>query len=368
MIRSPHAEAQLIIGHLAEVGCRRAGSPQEATAAAFVNARLRRVGMGVATQPLQITARRRHLFAAAAASGLFAALTAVLLPIPALALALATLAVLLLDTTIGPLIAFGPTYSSQTIVGTKEIAAGTSAGPCGPLRRVVLLAPLDSPMVMAGIAALAGPSWPAALTRIGALLIVALAALLDQLQPSRGWVLLAIPATILLALQLVAALRGPRPDRGDGGTGALATMLLAAQRLRELKRIELWAVALGATALDSGGLDELLQSYPFERTQTLVISLEQLTSGRLCYQTISSDPDQVGGAHIAAAAQSLAISLEARTSPAQLSLAAALRRHKLPTLALYSHAPRSPSPRRADPQLSEDAAQLIAAIIAQLEA
>ncbi|MBX0329086.1 hypothetical protein K2Z83_15515 [Oscillochloris sp. ZM17-4] len=229
----------------------------------------------------------------------------------------------------------------------------------------MLVAPLESPVVATGITALAGPRPAAAMSRIIALALVALAALTDQLAPHRGWVLLVVPASILLALQIVAALRDPQPDPRDGGVGALAAMLLAAQRLHDLEHVEVWAVAVGATSLDSIGVEDLLTTYPFERDHTLVIALEQITDGTLRYRVSAGESRREVDALVTAASASIALTIS-NGGPGDVgALAGPLRRRGMRAMTLYGHDERGL--RRTDPQLSETAASLIVAIVGQLE-
>ncbi|NTV64075.1 MAG: hypothetical protein HGA65_11145 [Oscillochloris sp.] len=362
---SLRTEVQLLIGHLTEIGTRRAGSPQEATAAAFINARLRRAGMGVSTQPLQVSSRRRRLYGTTAACGLFAALTAILLPTPALVLALAAAVILVIDATRGPLTIPGPRHASQTIIGTQAIAALQHAAPRLPRWRVLLLAPLDSSMATAGIAALAGPSFRVGMARLGALLLVALAAWLHRSHPERGWVLLVIPAVIVLALQIVAVLRGPALAQSDGSICALTTLLLAAQQLHDLQHVEIWAVALGSTSIDPASVEDLLGHYPFEPDHTLVIALDHLVAGQLCLAMNGRYSDQSLVKAISTSSLSLQIPIDLSPPLARLALTSALRHATLPTLTFYTL--DGPS-CRADPKVCEAAACLIKALVAQLEA
>jgi hypothetical protein len=363
---SPRDEALTIISHLAEIGPRRAGSPQEATAAAFINGRLRRAGMGVTTHSLAVSPRRRRLYGAAAAAGLFAALTAIFLPLPALALALAAIITLLIDATVGPLSQIRPSQASQSIIGTQAIAGGAGLASRSPRWRVVLLAPLDSPTVATGLSALAGPSRSAAIARVITLALVGLAAMAEILSPHHGWALVVVPAAILLALQLAGSLSGPRPTLRDGSLGALAAMVLSAQRLHDLKHVEIWAAAIGASSVDSGGVEDLLRLYPFERERTLIIALEQLDGGQLCYSLGTRRANREIASLAAAAFQ---ISAVERTRADGASLSEPLCRRGMRAISVYSHSDsrEAAATHRATAPLSEGAARLITAIVEQLE-
>jgi hypothetical protein len=365
VISGPRDEALTIISHLAEIGPRRAGSPQEATAAAFINGRLRRSGMGVTTHSLPVTPRRRRLYAVTAACGLFAALSAIILPTPALSLALVAIVALLVDSATGPLVSFGPHYASQTIVGTQAIAGGAGLAARVPRWRVVLLAPLDTPSAIGGLASLAGPGHSAAMARLVALGLVALAALAEQLSTQRGWVLLAVPAAVLLAVQLAAALRGPEPAALDGGVGALAALALAAQQLHELEHVEVWAAAIGAAAMDAGGVEGLLRIYPFERERTLIIALERIDCGRLHYSLGRGDAGLRALVAEAAAAAGGDVGEGPRTAGA---LSEPLARRGMRVISLASGTePGAGGGRQADPRIGEVATRLVVALVERLE-
>ncbi|WP_129626805.1 hypothetical protein [Candidatus Oscillochloris fontis] len=345
-------EARLIIRHLSEIGPRLAGSPQEATVAAFVNARLRHTGMGVSTNPLRLTPRHQRTYALAAAAGLVAALTALVLPIPALILALLGLLLLIVNQIVGPLVHMGKQLLSQTIVGNRAIfcAHSSALGPPPPRWRVVLLAPLDTTM--------APPSRWDLVGRVVALFVVVLAALLDLLLPARGWVLLSIPASLLLVIQILALLREPQPAPGDADTGALATLLLSTQHLRDMQRVEVWAIAVGASALDPAGIEEVLRIYPFDPNHTLLISLEHVGSGTLHYAL-----SQSATSHPLLTRATTFLHHHSQLAPLPQSV---FRHHldkqRLPHLTLFSTIPDRP-----DPDLSLHVAEMVAGIIAQIE-
>jgi hypothetical protein len=366
---SPRDEALTIISHLAEIGPRCAGSPQEATAAAFVNGRLRRAGMGVTTHSLGISPRRRRLYGVAAAAGLLAALSAIFMPLPALVLALAAIITLALDTWFGPLVQIGPRHASQSIIGTQAITGGAGLAPRAPRWRVVILVPLDSPTIATGLSALAGPGRSAALARVIALALVGLAALAELMSPHRGWALLVVPAAILLALQLAAALRGPLPASHASNLGAPAALVLAAQGLRSLEHVEIWAAAVGASSLDPGGIEELFRIYPFERERTLVIALEQLDGGELCYSVSARREHQQIVSLATAAGAAIQTAPVERARAEHALLIEPLRRRGIQTMVIYGHssARHAPATRQTAAPLSADAALLIAAIVEQLE-
>jgi hypothetical protein len=220
--------------------------------------------------------------------GLLAALITPLAPVPSLLLALLLLGATLYDALGAPIPPVGPRHASQNIVGTRAISGAGGLAPRAPRWRVVLVAPLDTPAAPRGLATLAGPGRGAALLRLAAPALLLAAALLIWLLPGRGpWWLLLLPAALIFAL-LVAGAMGRPPlaaPPADGGLAALAALVAAATRLGALERIELWAVAVGASGSDPRGIASLLRRYPFERASTLVIAIEQLAGEQLVYAT-----------------------------------------------------------------------------------
>lgn len=278
-------EIEELVDELAErIGLRRPTSPEEARAAAFVNGRLRRVGMGVSTYELRAVPRPGTGAALFGALGLMTALLALALPGPGLLLSLGLLAIALVDGLVAPLPTVGRRRVSQNIVGTRAVAGAGGLRPAEPHWRVLLLAPLDTPARQSGLAALAGRTRTATLTRLSAATLLVAGSLLEVLLPGPWW-LVQLAAALLFVLILAGATRPFTADPADGGQTALAALVAAVGRLGPLERVELWAVAVGAAGSDPGSVTSLLQRYPFERERTLVIALEQLVGGQLVYAT-----------------------------------------------------------------------------------
>lgn len=364
-----------ILTHLTEqVGGRRASSPEEAQAAAFVNARLRRAGMGVTTIPLQVALGRGWLLGPVACFAIAAALLTLWQPLLGLTLALAPLIVLLADSLIGPLAPLGARKASQSIVGTRSVEGGAGLAPRMPRWRVVVLAPLDTPLQLYGLAWLAGPARMAIGGRIAAVSLIVLAAGLALALGQPLWALLSLPAALYLVF-LLAGIRDRPPARiPDGGTGALAALLLVAQRLVNLERVELWVAAIGGTSTDTAGLAHFLDLYPFDTTQTLVIALENIAHGQLIYASregalIPRLADQLlVGLAVAADAADTLIDAEPRPRRIDGSLANLMRRHGYRALTLFS-SPATPGDTvDIDPRLVERAARLVVEMVHQLEA
>ncbi len=369
-------EIEALVDELAErIGLRRPTSPEEARAAAFVNGRLRRAGMGVSTYELRAVPRPGTGSLLFGALGVTSALLALALPGPGLLLSLGLLAVALVDGLVAPLPAVGRRRVSQNIVGTRAVAGAGGLMPAEPRWRVLLLAPLDTPAQQPGLAALASTTRAAVLSRLGAATLLVAGSLLAALLPGPWW-LVQLAAALLFVLILVGATRPFTADPVDGGQAALAALVAAVSRLGPMERVELWAVAVGAAGSDPGGVTSLLQRYPFERERTLVIALEQLIGGQLVYATaegaLRSRPADDLLVRLAAATDAADPQIDA--DPRRLTtdgiLASPLRRLGYRTLTIVaSPAPggvAAPAPPAA--RLVERVARLVTGIVQRLEA
>ena len=126
-------EIEGLLEHLAATAKERAPtSPAEAAAAAFVNGRLRRAGMGVSTYELRAVRRPGGAYMIVGALGLLAAALAPFAPLPSLLLALLLLGALLYDALGAPIPPVGPRRASQNIVGTRAVAGAAGLAPRPP--------------------------------------------------------------------------------------------------------------------------------------------------------------------------------------------------------------------------------------------
>ncbi|HEX5691019.1 MAG TPA: hypothetical protein VFX76_13490, partial [Roseiflexaceae bacterium] len=174
---------------------------------------------------------------------------------------------------------------SQNVVATR-------AAESVPRRRVVLLAPLDTPPVMSKWVRLLADDMRPQLGRLVAYSLMLLFALLAlsaavPLEVRRAlWFGQFAPAAYLVALAGVELwlLRAPSTPGAVNHAGALAVLLSSAEELPALDQTELWAVALGATS-SGAGLNDFLRRYPFDRDMTLFIGIESIGAGNLCYVT-----------------------------------------------------------------------------------
>lgn len=387
-VRDETREIEVLVGQLADqAGARAATSPGEATAAAFVNGRLRRAGMGVATYELRVAPHPGGAYLIFGALGLVATALSLLLPLPSLLLALNLLAWLAIDRFGAPIPPVGRRRASQNIVGTLAVAGAAGLQPVAPRWRVVLMAPLDAPHERRRLAALAGPERPAALARLAAALLVAAGAAAAMLL-SGPWWLIGLPGAVLCLLIAVAALLPATPTQGDGGVAALAAMVAAAQRIERLERVELWAVAVGAAGTDPRGVTTLLARYPFDRERTLFLALESLAGEQLVYATREGPGGPADALLLELAAGADAADPQIDAEPRALAeparLAAPLRRHRYRALTILARAtppaesPAGPAARRPgdaatspsvapDPRLVERAARLAVGIVRRLE-
>ncbi|MCS6882970.1 MAG: hypothetical protein RMK84_18305 [Oscillochloridaceae bacterium] len=369
-------EIELLVAELAErIGPRRPTSAEEARAAALVNGRLRRAGMGVSAYELRVVPRAGAVYAVYAALGIAGVGLAFFAPWLALLWGAGLLAIALTDAFVAPLPPLGRRRVSQNIVGTRAVAEAARTPPVQPRWRVVLLAPLDTPPLRRGITVLAGTARSGVLVRLAAAVLLAGGALGAALLPGPWW-LLHGSAGLLFGLILIGATRPCVPDPSDGGRAALAALVATATRLEALARAEVWAVAVGAASSDPWGVISLLRRYPFERERTLVIALDALSVGQLVYATAegalrsqATDPLLV---RLAAAADAADPQVDAdpRCIATESALAAPLRRLGYRTLTVTAGAaPGAASDAApADTRLVERAARLVAGLVRQIDA
>lgn len=372
MPRDATRELEVLLAQLAEQAYPRlAGSPAEATAAALINGRLRRAGMGVATYPVRVVVRPGGAYVVLGALGVVAAALSPLLPLPSLLLALGVLAWLGADSLGASIPPLGRRSLSQTIIGVRAIEGASGLAPRVPRWRVVLLAPLDSALDWTGLLALAGPGRRSALARLSAAALVALGAALALLLPGLWW-LVGLPGALGCLLLSVAALSRPRTAQHDSGLVALAALLSTAQRLKRLHTVEFWAAAVGASGADPRGFTSLLPQLPFAQERTLFIALEQLTGAHLALVLPTGANDALL-CELAAAAVAADPSLSAVIGPyaPPTSLAPPLQRHGYHTLSIVARAGAekaiSPAAGGLDLRLVEQVTQLLIVLVTRLE-
>ncbi len=250
----------------------------EARAAAYVDSRLRRAGMQVSADTYRAATRSGWMAVLYAMSGVLALLVRVAtdLLLPACLLAGYGMLLILVDTLSLPLRPIAAERDSQNIVAVRASRSSTTGTPpTPPRRRVVLLAPLDTPPARRGAMALFGRGPVAHLLRLFAYLL--LLGLLVAAVPL--WVQ-ALPVLYLLLVAVPPAGR-THPIDLFGSSGALAAMIATVEQLPPPEHTEVWAVALGATTTSTAGIEDLLARYPFGWEDTLLIALPHIGEGDL---------------------------------------------------------------------------------------
>ncbi len=349
---------------------RRAGSPGEAMMAAFVNGRLRRAGMGVATYPLQVTVHTGGSYIVMSLLGLVVLAMSFWLPILSFLVALILLGWLIVDTFGAPMPPIGRSSASQTIVGVRAIEGAAGLTPRAPRWRLVLLAPLDSALAWRGLRLLASSAWVGRFWRMGTALILVIAAGAALLLPMVWW-FVALPSALGWLLLLLAALVQPLLQPANGEIEALAALLSVAQRERRLQSVELWAVAVGATQVDPRGLTGLLQRLPFEPDSTIFVSIEHLAGEQLLLVAHDTSMALMPDSDSLVENRERLVQSKLGQSTQHSRLTWMLQRYGYRTLSIMAHA--TPEARtgfhegRRAALLVERVSRLVSGIIAQLE-
>jgi hypothetical protein len=274
------------VGRIAgDIGPRPPTALGEAQTAAYLDGRLRRAGLRVSADA----------FRASRSGGLDGPLLALpalagvalyyRLPLPSLLLLVWGLVVALILYWKPAAVIFVRWRHSQNVVATR-------AAESPPQRRVVLLAPLDTPPAMSKWVRLLADDMRPQLGRLAAYSLLLLFGLLAlsaaiPLEVRRVlWFGQFVPALYLVVLAAVELwlLRAPSTPGAVNHAGALAVLLSSAEELSTLERTELWAVALGATH-SGAGLADFLRRYPFDHEMTLFVGIESIGAGNLCYVT-----------------------------------------------------------------------------------
>jgi len=370
------------VGRIANaIGPRGPTSLGEAQAAAYIDGRLRLAGLRVSADPFRAPR-------SAGADGPLLALPALVsvvlyyrLPLPSLFLALWGLAIAVVLLRRPGMALLAQRRPSQNVIATRA-ASGK------PRRRVVLLAPLDSPPVMGRLARLLADelrSQVGCVAAYGLLALFAVLAWFGPLEVRRAWWYAQFVPTVYLGVLGwlgLGLLRAPATPGAVSHAGALAVLLASAEELTSLERTELWAVALGASA-SGAGLADFLRRYPFDREMTLFVGVEGVGAGNLCYVTREgvlrerpADPLLLQLAAAADTADSL-INAEPRPYRRELTAAARLRRtgrHALTIACLGAdgetpyRGSREDTPAAIDPQTLDRAMRLIVGLVRQIDA
>jgi hypothetical protein len=378
MNRTRRDESLDVVHHLmVGIGPRSATSLAEAQAAAYIDGRLRRAGMRVSAEAFTAPASLGWIYPLLAILGALTALLSVWLPLLALLLALLGLALVFGDGGLISLPTLAPRGESQNVVGTR-------ASEKEERWRVVLLAPLDSPLHQGWLTHFRGARRTAVIGRIIAFILLTILSGLQLLEPQDSFSLYgqALPVTYLLLTQIPDAFRTRSSAKAEmpGGAGALAAMLTAAERLGTLRQVQLWAVALGATATGNSGLRNFLERYPFPKETTFFITLEMIAQGQLTYisregvllRQYTADPLLMQLAAYADASDTR-IDAEPRSYNAAPTLATLLHAQgyraltMLTTATFIRPALRNSDTTAVDQQTIDRAAQLVEEIVKRLD-
>jgi hypothetical protein len=275
-----HGEATEVIDHLLHnIGPRRATSLAEAKAAAYLDGRLRRAGLGVSIEIFRTAGQAGYTYLLLA---LLAALIVGLLrwmPLPSVLMAGWGLALTLNDLLFAPLPTLAPRRESQNVAGARACEKAARW-------RLILLAPLDAAPRRHGLYSLLGRQRNALIGRCLAFAALTLLSLLYGLGPqsSAWWYLQFVPVVYLLLSGLPwLPLAAPDSSLARGQAGALAVLPQVAEQCRNLHQVEVWFLAIGATSAGSAGVQDMLKRYPFPKPETLWIGIEQINQGQLTF-------------------------------------------------------------------------------------
>ncbi|NJN15137.1 MAG: hypothetical protein HC822_01965 [Oscillochloris sp.] len=377
MSRPAQDEVRTLLLQLADQGGPRPpSSPAEATIAAYLNARLRRSGMRVDTREVHVTPYRSGAHILPTLLAILAAVTLIWLPLPALLLAIWAVLAALANSLFAPLSDLLPRRPSQTIIANRAVEPHDTDRPAAPRRRVLLIAPLDTPPQRHGLATLAGPGRSATLLRLLLLALPGISAALSLWYPAFA-LSLGVISTLAQVPLLIAARTPPTLSTPfDGGIGALATLIATAQRLTGLQHVELWAIGVGGAYADRAGVELVVRRFPFHPGETLAIVIQHLDQGQLSYATrtgaLGNHPMSNQLLQFAAAVDASDSSIDAEPRPyyADDDLTLPFLRRAIPTLCILSlpNGESNSNATPADPALVERAARLIAGIVRRLDA
>ncbi len=352
-----------------QIGPRSATSAAEAVAAAQINARLRQVGFSVDTRSLSTINRPGVRLVPIAIFLMVTAMLAAWQPPIGLILSLWLMGLLLVDGLYAPLPVWQRRHTSQHIIAARPIVEATTQAPRLPRYRFVILAPLDTPLVWRGLNILIAPTRAGLIARLLISCLPIVVACATMVGSEWRW-LLSVGALCGCMGLLWAAWNRPPLAQPDGGLAALATLVRIGQQLPETHHVEVWAIAVGAAYCDPYGIQALLDRYPFDPTNTLVVGLGSLAGDQLIVISRSgllhqerADPVLYQLAMMADRNDPL-IDLEPRTQASYDSILSPLRRRGFRTLSIQAV---SQGPSVIEPMVIERATRLIIAIVQALD-
>lgn len=357
------------VEHIAgKIGARLPASVAEAKTAAYLDARLRRAGMQVWLEPFAIPSSPGWdgwLLA------VLAAVSAVLygwFPLPSILLAFWGLVMIgiLARRGGGPFVVKRST--TQHVIATHSVRVR-------PVKRVVVLAPLDAPPVVPHALQKLTDAAVRPVVRGGLYGLLLLLGLVGQ-----GWAqIVPVAGLLLLAGLELWVSRQPGSPGAVSHAGALGALLASAETLAGLEHVELWVVGVGASQVSSG-VEHLVKRYPFERDMTLFLGLEGIGRGALSYLAAEgwprprrAPPQALELARVAAQSQS--INVTPRMFPGN-TMTASLRAAGYQTLTITclgpnNHVPLAGTaddlPTTVDAQLLGQTTRMIVGIVRALE-
>jgi len=353
-----------------QIGPRIATSAAEAIAAAQINARLRQVGFSVDTRSLSTVHRPGVRLVPVAILLMGAVMLAAWQPPMSLILSLWLMGLLLVDGLYAPLPVWQRRHTSQHIIAARPIVEATTQAPRLPRYRFVILAPLDTPPAWRGLSILIAPTRAGLLARLGISCLPVVVACATMVGSEWRWLLSAGAFGGSMSL-LWAAWNQPPLAHPDGGLAALAALVRIGQQLPETHHVEVWAIAVGAAHCDPYGIPALLDRYPFDPTNTLVVGLGPLAGDQLIVISRSgllhqehADPLLYHLAMMADRNDPI-IDLEPRTQARYDGILSPFRRRGFRTLSVQAVSQAQPV---IEPTVIERAARLMIAIVKALDA
>ncbi len=361
--------AALLTSLTEQIGPRRATSSAEAVVAAQLNARLRQAGFSVDTRPVPALDRPGARLLPVALALLALTALSVWYPLSGIVLGPWLMTLVIVDALLAPLPVLRRRSFSQNIIAARPIEPLSARAPAQPRWRLLILAPLDTPPAWSGLDSLQAPTYNGLLARLlvsSAPLITVITALSF---PGLRWPV-ALAGLIAVTALAWSAQRQPALQQPDGGLAALAAMIMAAQQLPSLCQVEVWMIAVGASYCDQNGVKTVLARYPFDPSQTLVISLHALARGQLAiisrdgvFRHERADPFLCRLATAADRADPT-IDLEPHTLAARDELLSPMRRRRFRAISIQA-VPNGDA--HLNPHLAERAARLLAAIAQMLD-
>lgn len=361
-----------VIAHLhQQMGVRLPGSALEATAAAYVNARLRQYGARVGTQAFTFLSAPERPYQLIWLLALLAALLILWLPLLALLLAFWACSAVVLLPRMAQAPLSGVIMHSQTIFGTRAIVQDHQGMvQRQPQWRVLLVSALDTPMNTAVLRSiLLAPRARSMVLRLSGPLCVVFAALLALLALPGALLLVGVAVLVLLSKIGGSAYAPAQAPPTAAHAASITTVIAALDCLPHLQTVELWGVLVGATSATPEGIHNFMRSFPFDPATTIVIGIEPLHGTQLAYASrtgmLAQAPADPLLLRLAAAADANDTSIDAEPRPfrARSTLTTSFQQRGYRTLTLFSVLAPATDPTR----IADQATHLLCGMIEQLD-